>query len=197
MYVSPFHGIDGHYDLLVPRPGRRAPRDGDAAPATTARFHAPPSSASRTLDASRLRSGPRRAPRCPADPRSRHLALGTPAAGSAPTHPPTTGRRLTMTTTTPSPPGHQPWPGLTRVPHRPQGRRVRARSPGSCSRPPSSPARVECPTAPHRAARPRRPRSWCCTARTSSSRASARDGLIGFGESYMTGAWDSADLGGC
>ena len=31
MYVSPFHGTDGHYELAVPMPGRPAATGGDAA----------------------------------------------------------------------------------------------------------------------------------------------------------------------
>ena len=42
-----------------------------------------------------------------------------------------------------------------------------------------------------RAARP-----CACTDPTSSTPASGRDGLIGFGEAYLTGAWDADDLAG-
>ena len=41
-----------------------------------------------------------------------------------------------------------------------------------------------------------RPRSCTCTGPASSSAGSARSGLIGFGESYMAGDWDSTDLTG-
>ena len=109
--------------------------------------------------------------------------------------PPATGRRLTMTTT-PSRPATA-WPGLAQRPLRPQGRRLRPDRPAALPR-------GGTPAARDRARRQRRPpgRGAPAVPRCGSSDPAeffarvGRDGLIGFGEAYLTGAWDAEDLGG-
>ena len=96
-------------------------------------------------------------------------------------------------TTTPSRPVTsvaRPRPG----PHRPQGRRVgpdrQAAVPGRRTPPAGLGQRRQAPSTASAA------RAWCSTGPTEFYARIGRDGLIGFGESYMTGAWEAEDLGG-
>ena len=114
MYVSPFHGTDGHYEIAVPRPGERLH--------VTVTLH----SDDGAVFTASLDGEPDRRPRplrsAPAALRGALLIrahgiwlwarrLRDPHA----TRPPTTGRRLTMTTDA-LPPGHRVARPRTAVP---------------------------------------------------------------------------------
>ncbi len=85
MYVSPFHGTDGTYELAVPTPGDELQiavtlrtDDGEVFSASLAgtRGTHPP-----------VARRPCRAARFPADPGPRHLAVGATAADPPAAHP--------------------------------------------------------------------------------------------------------------
>ena len=92
MYVSPFHGTDGYYEIAVPRPGRKlhvtVTLHSDDGAVFTASLDGEPTTY--LAPAQRPRGAARRA----AHPGPRHLAVGAPAGDPHPTRPPTTGRRL-------------------------------------------------------------------------------------------------------
>ena len=112
MYVSPFHGTDGYYEIAVPASRCPAARLRDAAQRRRRGVHR---LARRRAD---LHLATPQRTRCtarhPAHPRPRHLAVGAPSRDPHPPAPPTTGRRLSMTTT-PSRPVTA-WPGLHTFP---------------------------------------------------------------------------------
>ena len=134
---------------------------------------------------------PRRPARRPAHPRPRHLAVGPPPRDPPTTHAPTTGRRLNDDHALP--PGHRVARPRHR-PHRPQGRRLRPHRPPAVPRRRTPPAgdRPRRESTVHGLGGPsmvlHRPDEFFARI--------GRDGLIGFGESYMTGAWEAEDLGG-
>ena len=206
MYVSPFHDVDGRYELAVPSPATRltssvtlharrlapafaaSPRPGTSVPAASAAAGRPRRTR-RFGTASASRASGSGCAACRSSPAPPH-----PTGGSPVTHPdlrpdrhPTAGRACTS-------PRPVPRPGSPR--------RSRARS--SRSPPPGSASPSSCPTGTTGASTSTAPRSAApgrCPAivlhRPDEFFAPARhDGLIGFGEAYMTGAWDAEDLGG-
>ena len=95
MYVSPFHGVDGHYELAVPEPGERLhvavtlhPDEGAHVQRLAGRRALP-----RAGRGVALRTAPAGIRTRPPDPNARRLALGAPPAHPAPTHP-RTGRSV-------------------------------------------------------------------------------------------------------
>ena len=204
MYVSPFHGVDGTYDVAVPIPTDRLHV------AVTLRGHDHPSR--RRLVAvqrqphrhpqrpPRPQDPRRRAARQRADPGPRHLAVGPPPADPPPTHPPSGGRPMTLEKNRPDPPRRpEPEPGRARA-------RAAAPAVPAPRSPRPSPRRlfraavsrlavtvVEEPTGRRLGQggptmRLHRPDEFYARL--------GRDGLIGFGEAYLTGAWDAEDLAG-
>ena len=191
MYVSPFHGTDGHYEIAVPPPGERLHVSVTLHSDDGAVFSA--SLDGRAHDRLPASQRPRGPARRPAHPRPRHLAVGPTARDPPASRPPATGRRLM--TTTPMRPATA-WPGLDTVPSdlrtEVSARIARRLFRAAVSGCPSPSARAATP--PARGARAGR-RCGSSDPRSSSARL-GRDGLIGFGEAYLTGAWDADDLGG-
>ena len=196
MYVSPFHGTDGTYELAVPVPGDRLDiavtlrtDDGAVFSASLA--------GTRTDDGPVARRAGRPARHAP-HPRPRHLAVGPPPARPAPAA--RTTRKVCPDDPRPRPPlGRRPGPGWT--PSRP----------GPAPRSPRPVARRLFRAAVNRLdvtvvlvtderGRTRtlgrggpvmtvhRPDEFFARL--------GRDQLIGFGEAYLTGAWDAEDLAG-
>ena len=162
MYVSPFHGVDGTYELAVPAPddrltvavtlhtddgavfsasltGRRGGRDG-----------------ARTTG--RTSHGTRRHPGGGPDPNAWCVALGAPTARPAPADPPPS--RSVMTLAPSSRAAATAWPDLAVAAERPARRRLRRGRPAvvplrrrAAARHRHHPAR----RGPHRGARSRRP----------------------------------------
>ena len=93
MYVSPFHGTDGHYEIAVPPPGDRlhvsVTLHSDDGAVFSASLDGEPT------DRSTASQCPRGAARHRAHPRPRHLAVGPPPRDPPASRPPATGRRLT------------------------------------------------------------------------------------------------------
>ena len=90
LYVSPFHGTDGWYDVAVPVPGDDLLTSRSPCTPTTARVLSASLAGRRTdgVAAARRAGGtPRRGP----DPHARHLAVAATPAGPAPARPPPTG----------------------------------------------------------------------------------------------------------
>ena len=120
MYVSPFHGVDGSYDVAVPVPTDRLDI------AITLRGHddgSAPFSASLTgtrSDVARPPDTRRHAARQRAHPRARHLAVGPPAAGPSPTDPPTGGSPMTLEKNHAQQEGTQGMPALEQLPTGPR-----------------------------------------------------------------------------
>ena len=199
MYVSPFHGTDGHYELAVPVPGDRL--DVAVTLVTDDGTHA--SRASLRGEATRLepvagRAG--RAPRRAADPGARRLAVAAAAADPATTRPPP-GRSVPAMTLSPTrPPQRATGPACSTLP---AGPRNSIASPIARSLFRAAASRldvtVEIENGPGRrevlgrggpSMRIHRPDEFYARI--------GRDGLIGFGEAYLTGAWDTdepEDLG--
>ena len=195
MYVSPFHGTDGTYELAVPLPGDRLHvavtlRTDDGAVVQRLAGGDP-----------HRRTAPlARRPRRPARRRS----------SSAPTASALWARRLPVRprpahhqegvsmTLAPARPATTTWPGLDDVPTGPRARRRRAVARrlflAAVSRLDVTVLLVPTSAAtPH--LRPRRPGHALHRPDEFFARL-GRDGLIGFGEAYLTGAWDAEDLGG-
>ena len=98
-------------------------------------------------------------------------------------------------TTTPTRPASA-WPGARHRPLRPQGRRLRPDRPPALPRPPYAGCRSPCArAATTTTSAPAAPRCGSSGPTEFYARL-GRDGLIGFGEAYLTGAWDAEDLGG-
>ena len=98
MYVSPFHGVDGTYDLAVPIPTDRLHvavtlRDHDGRATRRPSAPASPAPAATSPSARPLGAALRGSA---ADPGPRHLAVGAPAADPPPTHPPSGRRPMTL-----------------------------------------------------------------------------------------------------
>ena len=196
MYVSPFHGTDGHYELAVPVPADRLDVASPCTP-TTARRSAPALRGSPPTTcpcAGRARRAPRRrlirahgiwlwVRRLPVRPRPDHHQEGVSPDDPQPRPP--------------APP--TAWPGLARrcpsVPaHRDRRRRrapavPRRRHPARRHRRVTlGPGRREVLGRGGPEMRIHRPDEFFARI--------GRDGLIGFGEAYLTGAWDADDLAG-
>ena len=112
LYVSPFHGTDGWYDVAVPVPGDDLhvaitlhTDDGARVQRLACRRRVVPRPR-------RWRAPPGRPARCRPDPRPRHRAL---AADSVSPAPPSTQDDRTMTTSL-SRPSLDLWPDLARTP---------------------------------------------------------------------------------
>ena len=92
LYVSPFHGTDGHYEIAVPRPGDRLhvaiTLHSDDGAVFSASLDGEPTTTSSTAQRTR------RPARVPAHPGPRHLAVGPSSRDPPTTRPPATGRRL-------------------------------------------------------------------------------------------------------
>ena len=151
MYVSPFHGTDGHYELAVPVPGD----DGSTSPSPSTPTTAPssaPRCAARPATYPRWRAAPEALRSCRPDPRARRLALAAPAARPPATRAPP-GRRvppMTLSPTRSTGQRHETWPGPVRRPDRTPQRDRRRRWPGGSSTPrsPGSPSPSRSSTAP-------------------------------------------------
>ena len=180
MYVSPFHGTDGHYEIAVPPPGDRLHVSVTLHSDDGAVFSA--SLDGRPTTASPLRSAPA-ALRGALLIRAHGIWLWARRLGIRPRPaPPTTGRRLMMTTTPSARPPRGP--DSAQRPLRPQGRGLRP------DRAPAVPRR-RTPAArlgPRRHATPRAlaaaDPSMVIHRPDGVLRRIGRDGLIGFGESY-------------
>ena len=93
MYVSPFHGVDGTYELAVPAPDDRltvaVTLHTDDGAVFSAVAHRRDGSARRRPDDWPRSHGTRRHPRGAPDPNARCVALGAPTPRPAPTRPTT------------------------------------------------------------------------------------------------------------
>ena len=87
------------------------------------------------------------------------------------------------------------WPGLDVVPDRAARRASPPGSPAGCSAPPSAGSTSPCTSATEHLG-PGRPGRWSVHRPEEFFARLGRDQLIGFGEAYLTGAWDAEDLGG-
>ena len=203
MYVSPFHGTDGTYDLAVPLPGDRLhiavtlrSDDGAVFSASLTGTRAP----GRLPPAGLRRAAPRRAARVHAHPRPRHPPVAPTTAGATPAAPSPGRREMTLAParrSAPGPTSDRPrrtyWPGLDLVPSG-RARPSRPRWPHACS------AAVE-PAPRHVVVeRPEGLETLGLGGPTATIRRPDEfftrigvDGLIGFGEAYLTGAWDTED----
>ncbi len=194
MYVSPFHGVDGTYEIAVPVPTDRLhvavtlrgplPRGDRRRGALQRQPHRQPQRRAPPQDHRR------RAARQRADPGPRHLAVGAPPAHPQPTQPSPGGRAVTLEKTAPSSPAARACPRWSRSPPAPAPR-SRPRSPSGCSTPPSPSSRSPSSRSPPAAGSVAAARSCGCNRPDEFYARLGRDGLIGFGEAYLTGAWDA------
>ena len=197
MYVSPFHGTDGTYELAVPEPGDRAAGRGHPAHRRRRRVQR-----RRSPGPARPRGPLRAAPAAlrGAAARSGPTASGSGRGGSRSGPDPTTHLRRRCSDSRSLPTAVVT--DLARPPRRP--RPDRAPWSPRASRAGCSPPRQ--PAARHRPRRDRRRRPAIRLGRGGPEMTVHRpdeffarigtDGLIGFGEAYLTGAWDADDLGG-
>ena len=205
MYVSPFHGVDGFYDVAVPLPTDRLHiavtlrgHDGGQGQQATA-FSASLTGTRSDVPAPQDARG--RAARQRADPGARHLAVGAATANPSPprrrtphTHP-EWRRAMTIEHTRPDQATTERLPALEPLVRGPRtavsaavARRLFRAAVGRLAI-----TVVEEPTGRSLGQggptmRIHRPDEFYARL--------GRDGLIGFGEAYLTGAWDADDLAG-
>ena len=196
MYVSPFHGTDGTYELAVPVPA-------GLPVACVSRLLCTPTTVPRSARPSRARRQPRRPwawsgplpQHCGggADPGTRHLALGAAAPGDQPTRP--LAPEGSPVTLAPSRPSSLTWPGLHVVPTGPRARlssRIARRLfTSAVSRLPVSVRLADGDRLLGRGG----PEMVVHDPDEFFARIGSA-GLIGFGEAYLTRAWEADDLGG-
>ena len=120
MYVSPFHGTDGHYELAVPVPGDRLDVAVTLAHRRRRAVHAP-RCAARPPTYRPWRAAPAALRTAAPDPGARRLAVAAPAARPPATRPPP-GRGVPPMTLSPTRTHRRPrdWPGLFELPSGPR-----------------------------------------------------------------------------
>ena len=222
-YVSPFHPVDGRYQMSAARAGPPARGHASCCTAQAGARSWPACAATRPGPAGGLLRSRRPAP--VAD-RGGHRAASagresssTPAAcaGRAPDRAPPSGVEPGMSTdwraASSQParrradrpgqrglmPGHAEPDVARRCRRVRRGRGPRSPGPVQPGRGQAPAADRACPAASHRAAAARAGaavRAWRCAARVDFYRRLGAGGLIGFGESYMAGDWDCDDLTG-
>ena len=173
MYVSPFHGVDGTYELAVPTPGDRLAVAVTLHTAHRRGRHL--QRVARRRPDRRRRSGcgaphgARRHPRGPPDPNAWCVALGAPVARPAKTRPPPARSVMTIDSTADSTSSDQSdLAGARRGPDRTARRGVGRGGPPPVRR------RGEPPTRQRRRARPRRPPPRAGSGRPGDDRPSSR-----------------------